>query len=160
MKIRPVAAELFHAEGMTNRRDEANNRFPQFCECAIQQHSYIRYDIWYDIRYDMIRYDIWYDMTYFLTAIGLPPGGSCTIHIYTQTIHRTTHNKQYIQHNNFKNNTKILEEWGPCPDLASYTLAFALQLREKHGKTSARVVEQYEYMLELQMQYVKQRRTL
>jgi hypothetical protein len=28
-----------------------------------------------------------YDMIY-LTAIGLPPGGSSTVHIYTQTIHR------------------------------------------------------------------------
>jgi len=25
-----------------------------------------------------------------LTAIGLSPGGSSTVHIYTQTIHRTT----------------------------------------------------------------------
>jgi len=24
------------------------------------------------------------------TAIGLPPGGSSTVHIYTQTVHRTT----------------------------------------------------------------------
>jgi uncharacterized integral membrane protein len=31
-----------------------------------------------------------YDMIYLLTAIGLPPGGSSTVHIYTQTIHRTT----------------------------------------------------------------------
>jgi len=29
-------------------------------------------------------------MIYLLTAIGLPPGGSSTVHIYTQTIHRTT----------------------------------------------------------------------
>jgi len=37
-----------------------------------------------------------------LTAIGLPPGGSSTVHIYTQTVHRTTQNKQHIQqHNNF-----------------------------------------------------------
>jgi hypothetical protein len=28
---------------------------------------------------------------------------------------------------------------GPCPVFASYTLAFALQLRIKHGKTSVRV---------------------
>jgi len=43
-----------------------------------------------------------YDMIYLLTAIGLTPGGSSTVHIYTQTIHRTTQNKQYIeQHNNF-----------------------------------------------------------
>jgi len=25
-----------------------------------------------------------------LTAIGLPPGGSSTVHIYTQTVHRTS----------------------------------------------------------------------
>jgi hypothetical protein len=31
-----------------------------------------------------------YDMIYLLTAIGLPPGGSSTVHIYTQTIHITT----------------------------------------------------------------------
>jgi hypothetical protein len=29
-------------------------------------------------------------MIYLLTAIGLPPGGSSTVHIYTQTVHRTT----------------------------------------------------------------------
>ena len=32
--------------------------------------------------------------------------------------------------------TQQLEECGPCPVLASYTLAFALQLRKKHGKTT------------------------
>jgi hypothetical protein len=62
-----------------------------------------------------------------LTAIGLTPGGSSTVHIYTQTIHRTTQ--------------LIWEECGPCPLSASYTLAFALQLRKKHGKTSIRVDE-------------------
>jgi hypothetical protein len=41
-------------------------------------------------------------MIYLLTAIGLLPGGSSIIHIYTQTLHRTTQNKQYIeQHKNF-----------------------------------------------------------
>jgi hypothetical protein len=41
-------------------------------------------------------------MIYLLTAIGLPRGGSYTVHIYTQTIHRMTQNKQYIeQHKNF-----------------------------------------------------------
>jgi hypothetical protein len=29
-------------------------------------------------------------MIYLLTAIGLTPGGSSTVHIYTQTIHGTT----------------------------------------------------------------------
>ena len=35
----------------------------------------------------------------------------------------------------------MLEECGPCPIFASYTQAFALQLRKKHGKTSVRVAE-------------------
>ena len=30
----------------------------------------------------------------YLTAIGLPPSGSSTVHIYTQTIHRTTQSTQ------------------------------------------------------------------
>jgi len=41
-------------------------------------------------------------MIYLLTAIGLTPGVSSTVHIYTKTIHRMTQNKQYIeQHKNF-----------------------------------------------------------
>jgi hypothetical protein len=70
---------------------------------------------------------ITFDMIYLLTAIGLTPGGSSTVHIYTQTIHGTTQI------------TTNLEECGPCPVFASFTLAFALQLRKKHGKTSVRV---------------------
>ena len=52
--------------------------------------------IWYMIRYDMLGNDtIWYDtirygMIYLLTAIGLTPGGSSAVHIYTKTIHKTT----------------------------------------------------------------------
>jgi len=34
---------------------------------------------------------------YLLTAIGFPSCGSSTVHIYTQTIHRTTQKKQYIE---------------------------------------------------------------
>jgi len=40
-------------------------------------------------------------VTYLITVIGLPPGGSSTVHIYTQTIHRMTQNKQYIEQHNF-----------------------------------------------------------
>jgi len=57
-------------------------------------------------------------MIYLLTAIGLSPGGSSTVHNYTQTVHRTTQNKQYTeQHYNFG-------ECGPCPVLARFTLAY------------------------------------
>jgi uncharacterized integral membrane protein len=69
-----------------------------------------------------------YDIDIYLsTAIGLTSSGSSTVHIYTQTIHRT------------RQITTNLEERGPCNVFASYTLAFALQLKKKHGKTSVRV---------------------
>jgi len=45
-----------------------------------------------------------YDMIYMLIVVGLPHGGRSTVHIYTQTIHRTTQltEKKYMeQHNNF-----------------------------------------------------------
>ena len=35
-----------------------------------------------------------FHMIHFLTKTGLTPGGSSTIHIYTQTVHRTTQNKK------------------------------------------------------------------
>jgi hypothetical protein len=53
--------------------------------------------------------------------------------------------KQYTeQHktNNTQNNTKSLEECGPCPVFASYALAFALKLRKKHGTISLRVADE------------------
>jgi len=108
------------------------------------------YDIWYDILYamiwcemiydmvwyDVICYDVWYDkiwcdMIYLLIAIVLTPGGSSTVHIYTQTVHRTTQITNW-------------EECGPCPVFAGCTLAFALQPRKKHGKTSVRVAEEWQ----------------
>jgi len=70
-----------------------------------------------------------FHLTYLLTAIGLTPGDSSTVHIYTQTIHRTTQLTNW-------------EECGPCPVFVSYTLAFALQMRKKHRKTSFRVAEE------------------
>jgi hypothetical protein len=51
------------------------------------------------------------------------------VHIYTQTIYRTTQI------------TTNVEECGPCPVFASFTLTYALQLRKKYGKTSVRVRE-------------------
>ena len=32
MKIRPVGAKLFHADGQKDGHEEANSRFSQFCE--------------------------------------------------------------------------------------------------------------------------------
>ena len=61
-------------------------------------------------------------MIYLSTAVGLTPGGSSTVHIYTQTVHRTTQR------------TTNWEQCRPCPFFASFPLAFASQLRKKHGK--------------------------
>jgi hypothetical protein len=51
--------------------------------------------------------------------------------------------KEYTEYRERKiyNKKDKFGKCGPCPVFASYTLAFALQLRNKHGKTSVRVVE-------------------
>jgi len=66
-----------------------------------------------------------YDMIYLLTAVGLSPGGST--HLHTNNTQNNTNNNRITQI------TTNLEECGPCPVFASFTLAFALQLRRKHG---------------------------
>jgi hypothetical protein len=62
-------------------------------------------------------------MIYLLTAFGLSPGGSSTVPF--------TH-KQYTERYKTINtqNSTTIGECGPCPILASYTLAFALQPRK------------------------------
>ena len=46
---------------------------------------------------------IWkrYYLMYLLTAVGLAPGGSSTVHIYIQTIHRATQWKENIQNRTY-----------------------------------------------------------
>ena len=76
---------------------------------------------------EILYFPLFYNIIYLLTAVGLPPGGSGTLHIYTQTIHRTIQNKQYIeQQDNFGRVRAV-------PLLASITLAFALQPRKKYA---------------------------
>jgi hypothetical protein len=76
-------------------------------------------------------YDIRYDMIYLLTAIGLSPGGST--HLHTNNTQNNTNDNQTTQI------TTNVKQCGPCPVFASFTLAFALQRRKKHGKTSVRL---------------------
>jgi hypothetical protein len=69
-----------------------------------------------------------------------------TEHITKHTVHRTTqthikqHTKYIKQHKKYIEQHKNLEECGPYPVFAGFTLAFALQLRKMHGKTSVKVV--------------------
>jgi len=72
-----------------------------------------------------------YDMIYLLTAVGLSPG--CSTHLHTNNTQNNTNNNRTTQ---IQTN---VEECGPCPVFASFTLAFALQQRKRHGETSVRV---------------------
>jgi hypothetical protein len=51
-------------------------------------------------------------MIYLLTAIGLSPSGSSTIHIYTQTIHRTTQNRQYTEQHKYFGRVRTVPRLG------------------------------------------------
>ena len=95
-------------------------------------------------------------MIYLLTAISFTPGGSSTVHIYTQTIHRTTQLTTLVRRlcgiRTQKSQTNW-EECGPCPVFASYTLTFVSQLRKKHGETSVRVANTSVRLRKPQSQY-------
>jgi hypothetical protein len=72
---------------------------------------------------------LWYKVAlllYLLTAIGLSPGGST--HLHTNTTQNNTNNNQ----------TTLRAVRAPSLRVL-FSLAFALQLRKKQGKTSARV---------------------
>jgi hypothetical protein len=65
-------------------------------------------------------------MIFLLTAVVLSPGGST--HLHKNNTRNNTNNSRTTQ---IQANA---EEWGSCPVFASFTLAFALQLREKARK--------------------------
>jgi hypothetical protein len=82
-------------------------------------------------------------MIHLLTAVGLTPGGSSTVHIYTQTICRPTQLTTLVGRlPEIRTRSGQREECRPCPIFVSYTMAFALQMRKKDGKTSVRVAEE------------------
>ena len=75
-------------------------------------------------------------MIYLLTATGLTPGGSSTVHIYIQTVHRTTQITTLVRRLpgiRTQSGQTSWEECGPCPVLTRFTLAFALQLRKNES---------------------------
>jgi hypothetical protein len=64
--------------------------------------------------------------------------------------------KQYTEYtirNIHNNKKKKLGSAESCPVFASYTLAFALQLRKKHGKALVRVVKKCPYIPVAVVQY-------
>jgi hypothetical protein len=100
------------------------------------------YIYWYTIRkrtvcrtFEMTRVYIYIYIyiliIYLLTAIWLSPGGST--HLHTNDTQNNTNNNRTTQI------TTNVEECGPRPVFASFTLAHVLHLRKKHGKTTVRV---------------------
>jgi hypothetical protein len=87
------AVHLFAWQFMAPRSRESsemhNGTFHVFLQKYVMSHANSLYTLlpitvfW--------RFVYTYDMTYLLNAIGLPP--ICTVHIYTQSTHRTTQNK-------------------------------------------------------------------
>jgi len=84
-------------------------------------------------------------MIYLLTAVRLTPSGSTTVHIYTQTVYRTTQLTTFVGRLSGIRTQSGQTNWEGCgyPVFASYTLALGLQLRKKHGRTSVRVAEEW-----------------
>ena len=71
----------------------AETRVGLHVQCTLMYHHHVK------IFSKTLQYQILiYDMIYLLTAIGLSPGGSSTVHIYTQTAHRTTQNTEQHKH--------------------------------------------------------------
>jgi hypothetical protein len=70
-------------------------------------------------------------MIYLLTADGLAPGGSSTVHIYTKTVYRTNQSTQTIHRTTQFTNW---EECGPCPVFAGIYPGICLTTEEKARK--------------------------
>jgi hypothetical protein len=70
--------------GQTDRRTEAIKLVPAFRNFIKTPKNIIFYVEMFENLFPIL----WYDMMWYITAIGLTPGGSSTVHIYAQTIHR------------------------------------------------------------------------
>ena len=81
-------------------------------------------------------------MIYLLTAIGLSPGGSNTVHIYTQTIHRTTQNKQYIEQHKIFGRVRAVPRLGELyPGICLTTEEKARKNLSQGSRTTRRLYE-------------------
>jgi len=70
-------------------------------------------------------------MIHLLTAVGLSPGVSSTVHIYTQTIHRTTQNKQYIEKHKHFGRVRAVPRLGELYPGISYSFICVLLIHTR-----------------------------
>ena len=80
-----------------------------------------------------------------LTANGLTPGGSITVHIYTQTVHRTT-----------QLTTTLGRMWA-VPRLCQFCPVISLTTEEKARKTSVWVRETSLLYITIYVRQIKKR---
>jgi hypothetical protein len=86
------------------------------------------------------------NIIYLLTAIGLSPGGST--HLHTNNTQNNTNKNRTTQITIYNPINNMWKSAGRAPSLRVFTLAFALQLRKKHGKTFLyNCIVHLEYML-------------
>jgi hypothetical protein len=76
-----------------------------------------------DLKLKLLQFDM-FVIYIFLTAVGLTPCGSSTVHVYTQTVRRTTQ--------------LTGEEYRAVPRLFELYPGICLTTEEEHGKTSFR----------------------
>ena len=96
---------------------------------------------------NLITYRTWYNI--YLTAIWLPPGGSSTVHVYTQTIHGTIQSTHTIRRTTQSTQTihrtiqlTNWEECGPCPVFAGLYPGICLTIEEKARKNLSQGTEE------------------
>ena len=65
--------------------------------------------------------------------------GSHPVAVVQYTYTHKQYTERHKTNNTYTEQHKNEEECGQCPVFADFTLAFALQLRKKHGRTSVRV---------------------
>ena len=92
----------------------------------------------------MFNFFHYFDTIYSSTALWLTSGGNSTAHTHKNNTHNNTNNIENTNNNRMTHITNW-EEYGPFPVFASFTLAFALQLRKRHGISSVRVAEECQY---------------
>jgi hypothetical protein len=95
-ELKGESLSTYQLERMWRKRPQPTLRFQSTWACEEQdEQNSVRL---VGVLDGILIYDITYDtIWYILIATELTPGGSSTVHIYTQTIHRTTQSKQNIQ---------------------------------------------------------------
>jgi hypothetical protein len=111
---------------------------PFLCPSHFWQAQFVSFSVglrtYQHLGYSAQQLKVYVILIYLLTAIRLPPGGSSTVHIYTQTVCRISQLTTLVGRFSGVRTQSGQTNWqecGPCPVFASYTLAFVLQLRGK-----------------------------